>query len=128
MGKYAKLAAKAALLKHTVKKLPIFIGGAVVAGKTLAADLRQPSKQEKGEITMKKSTFVSLIVFLSAVAGALGAAYLYLIKREKELDEYEQMLFSEEYEDDLSEAPEEDSEEAPKAAEPEADAPEQDAD
>ena len=44
-------------------------------------------------------------------AGALGAAYLYLMKREKELDEYEQMLFSEEYEDDSSEAPEEESDE-----------------
>lgn len=49
---------------------------------------------------MKKSTFVSLIVFLSAVAGALAAAYVYLMKRERELDEYEQMLFSEDYEDD----------------------------
>ena len=69
----------------------------------------------KGEITMKKSTLVALLVFLSAVAGALAAGYCYLLKREKELDEYEQMLFSEEYdEDDL---PAEDDAEAPKAEE-----------
>ena len=54
----------------------------------------------KGEITMKKSTLVALLVFLSAVAGALAAGYCYLLKREKELDEYEQMLFSEDYEED----------------------------
>ena len=49
---------------------------------------------------MKKSTLVALLVFLSAVAGALAAAYFYLVKREKELDEYEQMLFSEDYDDE----------------------------
>ena len=49
---------------------------------------------------MKKSTLVALLVFLSAVAGALAAAYFYLVKREKELDEYEQMLFSEDYDED----------------------------
>ena len=48
---------------------------------------------------MKKSTLVALLVFLSAIAGALAAAYFYLARREKELDEYEQMLFSEDYAD-----------------------------
>ena len=98
-------------LTNTVGKLPVYIGGLVAAGKAFAVSLADQDKQKKGEITMKKSTLISLIVFLSAVAGALGAAYLYLMKREKELDEYDQMLFSEEYEDDSSEAPEEESDE-----------------
>lgn len=45
---------------------------------------------------MKKSTtFVALALFLSAAVGALTAAWLYIRRREKELDEYEQLLFSE---------------------------------
>ena len=44
---------------------------------------------------MKKSTLVALIAVLSAVVGALGAMFLYLRRREAELDEYEQLLFSE---------------------------------
>ncbi|MDD3429698.1 MAG: hypothetical protein PHG02_06815 [Oscillospiraceae bacterium] len=57
-------------------------------------------KNCKGEVTMKKSTFVALLVFLAAVAGALGAAYMYLKQREEELDEYERLLFSEDFSED----------------------------
>lgn len=46
---------------------------------------------------MKKSTFVAIVAFLSAIAGALGAMFLYLRRREAELDEYEQLLFSEDF-------------------------------
>lgn len=41
-----------------------------------------------------------LLAFLFAAAGALTAAALYLYHREKELDEYERLLFSDDYEDD----------------------------
>lgn len=117
MGKKAKTIAKLAIARRAVKQVPIVIGAAALAGKSLAGNIRRTSQKKKGEITMKKSTFVSLIVFLSAVAGALGAAYLYLMKREKELDEYEQMLFSEDYEDDTCEAEDADTtEQAPAAA------------
>ena len=34
------------------------------------------------------------------MAGALAAVALYLNRREKELDEYERLLFSDDYEDD----------------------------
>ena len=44
---------------------------------------------------MKKSTFGALLAFLFAAAGALTAAALYLRRREKELDEYERLLFGE---------------------------------
>ena len=48
---------------------------------------------------MKKSTFGAVLAFLFAAAGALTAAALYLYHREKELDEYERLLFSDDYED-----------------------------
>ena len=43
---------------------------------------------------MKKSTFGAVLAFFFAAAGALTAAALYLYRREKELDEYERLLFS----------------------------------
>ena len=48
---------------------------------------------------MKKSTFGAVLAFLFAAAGALTAAALYLDHREKELDEYERLLFSDDYDD-----------------------------
>lgn len=53
---------------------------------------------------MKKSTFGTILAFLFAAAGALTAAALYLRRREKELDEYERLLYSDDgdydYDDD----------------------------
>ena len=48
---------------------------------------------------MKKSTFGAVLAFLFAADGALTAAALYLYHREKELDEYERLLFSDDYDD-----------------------------
>lgn len=48
---------------------------------------------------MKKSTFGAVLAFFFAAAGALTAAALYLHHREKELDEYERLLFSDDYDD-----------------------------
>ena len=61
---------------------------------------------------MKQSTFVALVLMLAAAVGALTAAWLYVRRREKELDEYEQLLFSEDMDDE--EAPAEDAESADK--------------
>jgi len=78
------------------------------------------------EITMmKKTTFGAILAFLFVAAGALTAAALYLYRREKELDEYERLLFSDDMEDfdeeeeepvyqDVTPAPEE-TEAAPEA-------------
>ena len=44
---------------------------------------------------MKKSCLIAVITALAAVAGALGAVAVYLRRREKELDEYERLLFGE---------------------------------
>ncbi len=52
---------------------------------------------------MKKSTFAAMLAFLACAVGALTAFAIYLWKRERELAEYEQLLFeadSEEEEDD----------------------------
>ena len=48
---------------------------------------------------MKTTTFGAVLAFLFAAAGALTAAALYLYHREKELDEYERLLFSDDYDD-----------------------------
>ena len=48
---------------------------------------------------MKKTTFGAVLAFLFAAAGALTAAALYLYHREKERDEYERLLFSDDYDD-----------------------------
>ena len=48
---------------------------------------------------MKKSCLIAVIATLAAVAGALAAVAVYLRRREKELDEYERLLFSDEYDD-----------------------------
>ena len=56
---------------------------------------------------MKHSTFVAVLLFLASAVGALTAAWLYIRRREKELDEYEQLLFSEDM--DEEEAPAEDA-------------------
>ena len=52
---------------------------------------------------MSKTSFGAALAFLFADAGALTAAALYLRRREKELDEYERLLFSDDMEEDLEE-------------------------
>lgn len=64
-------------------------------------EVLQKNQKAKGEISMKKSTFVTLLVVFAAIAGALGALYFYVLRREKELDEYEQLLFSEDFNDEI---------------------------
>ena len=48
---------------------------------------------------MKKSTFGAVLAFFFAAAGALTAAALYLYHLEKELYEYERLLFSDDGDD-----------------------------
>ena len=59
---------------------------------------------------MKKSCLIAVIAALAAVAGALAAVAVYLHRREKELDEYERLLFGE---DDAETVEPEATEEAP---------------
>ena len=59
---------------------------------------------------MKKSTFGVALAFIAAAAGVLTAVALYLRRREKELDEYERLLFGE---DDAETVEPEAAEEAP---------------
>ena len=51
----------------------------------------------KENTSMKKSTFWALIAFVAAVAAAVAGVAYYLKKREAELEEYDDMLFNEDY-------------------------------
>ncbi len=46
---------------------------------------------------MKKSIIAAIVALLAAVVGALVATFIYLRRREAELDEYENLLFSEDF-------------------------------
>lgn len=110
LAKLGRLTGKAAAktVVTAARTLPAVVGAVTAFAGTLRSGLKtikettavREAQPLKGEITMKKSTLIALIVFLSTIAGALAAAYFYLAKREKELYEYEQMLFSEDYEGD----------------------------
>ncbi len=65
------------------------------------ASIHAPQNNHQEVVTMKKSTLIALFVALAAVAGVLGALYVYVLRRERELDEYEQLLFSEDFNDDI---------------------------
>ena len=59
-------------------------------------DLKKRLAREKESAgSMKKSCLIAVIAALAAVAGALAAVAMYLRRREKELDEYERLLFGE---------------------------------
>ena len=64
---------------------------------------------------MKKSCLIAVIATLAAIAGALAAVAVYLHRREKELDEYERLLFGEDTAETVEPAAEETApaEEAP---------------
>lgn len=75
-----------------------------------------PAGAKENEIIMKKSTFGAMVVGLAAATGALAAGAIYLYRREKELDEYEKLLFSDEFNDSV---PDENNADAPEAEEDE---------
>ena len=55
---------------------------------------------------MKKSTFGIALAFIAAAAGVLTAVALYLRRREKELDEYESLLYADsDFDEDDDETP-----------------------
>lgn len=66
---------------------------------------------------MKRSHLIAVIAVLAAVAGALGAVAVYLHRREKELDEYERLLFGEDDAVTVEETAEEPAEDAAPAEE-----------
>ena len=106
---------------HKARKKAVRVGcGALLAYGARRAKLfprkkkhsvrRKPHRTKEDVVLMKKSTFIALVVFLSAVVGAFAAAFVYLRRREAELDEYEQLLFSEDFShEEGQDAPEEDS-------------------
>lgn len=82
-----------------------FMAGNIARAVKGKANDWSPAKLKNGEvITMKKSTLAALLVGIGVVAGVLLALYMYVLRRERELDEYEQLLFSEDFNDDLPDA------------------------
>lgn len=96
-------------LARQLAKLPAKAAAAACAGAALRHKASGLQKQvqrllhpeKENEITMKKSTFAAVLLFLAAAVGALTAGYLYIRRREKELDEYENLLFSEDFNDEI---------------------------
>ena len=86
---------------------------------------RRFDRKKESVDPMKKSCLIAVIAALAAVAGALAAVAIYLRRREKELDEYERLLFGE---DEVEQAePAQQAEEAPAAPAEEPAAPAEDA-
>lgn len=65
-----------------------------VAEKPETAD---ENKIDKEKPTMKKPCIFGIVAFLAAVAAVLAAVAVYLKKKEQNLAEYEEMLYSEDY-------------------------------
>ena len=107
------------LLKTSVKLLGWLYGAAGLTCKVarFRRKLREKLHRKKEKNDMKKTTLIAIVAALAALAGALAAVAIYLRRREKELDEYEKLLFSEEFEE---EAP---AEEAPAEGAPAEEAP-----
>ena len=65
---------------------------------------------------MKKTTLIALLTLLAASFGAVAVAFVYLRRREADLEEYEDLLFDENYADEIPVGAEEYS---PEQTEPE---------
>ena len=91
------LASKLTRLALGAAQTALAAGEAYRTGKKIKRVREALRPQKEDVITMKKSTFAAILVFFAAIAGALTAAYMYLRRREAELDEYEQLLFSEDF-------------------------------
>lgn len=70
---------------------------------------RRFNRNKESAEPMKKTYLIAIIAALAAVAGALTAAAIYLRRREKELDEYEKLLFGEDEAEAEAEAPAEEA-------------------
>ena len=68
---------------------------ASAAGLPLEKQAETSFRKKECAEPMKKSCLIAVVAVLAAVAGALGAVAIYLRRREKELDEYERLLFGE---------------------------------
>ena len=77
-----------------------------------SGSMNHRSPPENGVCPMKKSCLIAVIATLAAVAGALAAVAVYLHRREKELDEYERLLFGEDKAETVEPAAEQPAEDA----------------
>lgn len=59
--------------------------------------IQEEPENIKEKPTMKKSTFWSFVAFVAAVCAAAAAVAYYFKKKQAELEEYDDMLFNEDY-------------------------------
>ncbi len=86
------------LLRHTFRalaRLRMLLGFMLRAARFKHGLKQRFDRNKESAESMKKSYLIAVIAALAAVAGALTAVAIYLHRREKELDEYEQLLFGE---------------------------------
>ena len=81
-----------------IVRLTLFGQGLATVSKGKA---RAERRKQSEESTMKNTTLIAIIAMLAAAAGALAAAFCYLRRREEELEDYEDMLFSEDYAEEI---------------------------
>ena len=83
------LASKLTRLALGAAQTALAAGEAYRTGKKIEKRVREALRPQKEDvITMKKSTFAAILVFFAAIAGALTAAYMYLRRREAELERF----------------------------------------
>ena len=107
-------------LVEIVRRVPsaVALANAAVRGGSPKGRFPEPVNAERKDVVVvKKSVIAAICVFLAAAAGALGAAFLYLRRREAELDEYEQLLFREDFDEEAAAEEEPAAAEEPKAEE-----------
>ncbi len=90
----SKLSGLASVTARTAKA----VENAYAQGKKIGNQVKSALSVNKEDVVvMKKSTLIAILAALSAVIGVLVAMCVYLRRRESELDEYEQLLFSEDF-------------------------------
>lgn len=83
--------------RAAVKLILLCQGGAVYLAAKKRRSLR--GKQTK-EAPMKNTTLIAIVAALAAAAGALAVAFCHLRRREAELEDFEDMLFGEDLEEE----------------------------
>lgn len=102
-------AAQAGLIayKFTLKTRLLATDTAITGLKKIAHNNKKALVEQQKENEKMKS-FLSALTVLAVAGAALGAAGYYLYKKEKELNEYEELLYSDDFSGDFDDEEEDD--------------------